>query len=336
MTGSDRTGEARPTDQGPESAGPDPADAGAMTGTAAAAAAVRGGASATRRAFRSALRRGRIESSPVERALLYGCVGLTLLFVLFPFYWMLVTSVVPATELYRLPPRIVPGVVTAENYAALVNAETVSFLVYFRNSLVVATVSSAMAVAVSIFGAYSFARLEYPGRALISRGVLVSYMIAGILMVVPIFQIVVRLGLVDTLTSVILTHFVFTIPLGLYLLGNYFRSIPREIEEAALIDGYSRPEVIVRVTIPMSVPAIVAVYLYSFLLSWNEYLYASIFLRSQGNYTLPIGIEFLQFTFQNVWGEIMAASMLTTLPVVIMFLYLEKYMMAGLSFGSLD
>jgi len=301
-----------------------------------ATAAVRESAAATRRAFRAALGRGRIESSPVERAVLYGCVGLTLLFVLFPFYWMFVTSVVPATELYRLPPRIVPGVVTAENYASLVDAETVSFLVYFRNSLVVATVSSAMAVAVSVFGAYSFARLEYPGRALISRAVLVSYMIAGILMVVPIFRIVVRLGLVDTLTSVVLTHFVFTIPLGLYLLGNYFRSIPPEIEEAALIDGYSRPEVIVRVTIPMSVPAIVAVYLYSFLLSWNEYLYASIFLRSQENYTLPIGIEFLQFTFQNVWGEIMAASMLTTLPVVITFLYLEKYVMAGLSFGSLD
>lgn len=281
-------------------------------------------------------KRSRIESSFLDRLILYLCVIVTMFFALFPFYWMFVTSIVPPGELYELPPSIIPTRFTSEWYRVLLDAETVPFIRYFINSVFVATVSSAMAVGISIFGAYSFARLDYPGRAVMSRGVLLAYMISGILMVVPIFQIVVWLGLVDTLTALILTHFIFTIPLGLYLLGNYFRSIPHEIEEAAMIDGYSRPQVIYKITIPMSIPAIVAVYLYSFMLSWNEYLYAVIFLRSQENYTLPIGIEFLQFEFRFVWGEVMAASLLMTIPVVIMFLYLEKYMVEGLTLGSMD
>lgn len=297
---------------------------------------VRESATATKRIYGRAFRRSQIEASPIDKAILYLCVIATLFFALFPFYVMLVTSIAPVTQLFQLPPSIVPSAFTFEHYRELIEAETVPFPRYFLNSVFVATISSAMAVGISIFGAYSFARLEYPGRAIMSRGVLVSYMIAGILMVVPIYQIVVWLGLVDTLTSLILTHFIFTIPLGLYLLGNYFRSIPHEIEEAAMIDGYSRPEVIMKITIPMSIPAIVAVYLYSFLLSWNEYLYAVIFLQSQEKYTLPIGIEFLQFQFQYVWGEVMAASMLMTVPVVIIFLYLEKYMVEGLTLGSMD
>lgn len=274
--------------------------------------------------------------SLIDRIVLGGCLVLTLLFALFPFYWMFVTSIVPPGELYSLPPSFVPTEVTLDHFVSLLTAETVPFARYFINSVVVATVSSAAAVLISIFGAYSFARLDYPGRAFMSRGVLVSYMIAGILMVVPIYQIIVWLGLVDTLTALILTHFIFTIPLGLYLLGNYFRSIPFEIEEAAMIDGYSRPEILARVTIPMSMPAIIAVFLYSFLLSWNEYLYAVVFLHSAENFTLPIGIEFLQHEFEFVWGEVMAASLITTIPVVIIFLYLEKYMIEGLTLGSMD
>lgn len=299
------------------------------------ATAVRESIKSTKEFYVGTVRQSRIEANLFDRVILYGAVALTLFLTLFPFYWMVVTSIVPATELYSLPPSILPSEFTLDHYREIMIAQ-VPFYVYFFNSFLVATISSVMAVGVSLFGAYSFARLQYPGRAFMVRGVLLSYMIAGILMVIPIFQIVVYLRLVDTLTSVILTHFIFTIPLGLYLLGNYFRSIPAEIEEAGMIDGYSRLEVLMRITIPMSVPAIVAVFLYSFLLSWNEYLYASIFLNTQELYTLPIGIEFLQFEFENVWGEIMAASMLTTIPVVIMFLYLEKYMMAGLSFGSLD
>jgi multiple sugar transport system permease protein len=281
-------------------------------------------------------RRRTIEAPLWERALFYLALATILFVSLFPFYWMAVTSFVPEVWLYNLPPKIVPTSLTLENYDELFGAESVPFVQYFVNSLFVGTTSAALGLFFSIFGAYSFARLEYPGRGIFSRGVLVNYMFAGILLVIPIFQIVVWLGIVNTRFALILTHFIFVIPLGLYMLGNFFRSIPPEIEEAALMDGYSRIEVIFKITLPMSKPAIVATYLYAFLLSWNEYLYASILLRDQGKYTLPIGIEQLQYAFQNVWGDVMAASLLTTVPVLIIFLYLQKYMVEGLSFGSMD
>jgi multiple sugar transport system permease protein len=283
-------------------------------------------------------RRRSIEAPPWERALFYLALAVVAFVSLFPFYWMAVTSFVAEAWLYSLPPEVVPSPsdLSVENYDTLLGAETVPFVQYFLNSLFVGTVSAVLGLAFSIFGAYSFARLEYPGRTLFSRGVLVNYMFAGILLVIPIFQIIVWLRLVNTRIGIVLTHFIFVIPLGLYLLGNYFRSVPREVEEAGLMDGYSRLEVIVRITLPMSKPAIVATYMYAFLLSWNEYLYASILLRDQALYTLPIGIEQMQYAFENVWGDVMAASLLTTIPVLLIFLYLQKYMVEGLSFGSMD
>jgi multiple sugar transport system permease protein len=288
--------------------------------------------------FGRRFRRQSIEAPLWERALFYLILGSVVFVSVYPFWEMTATSFVDESWLYSLPPEVVPAPseLTLDNYRDLFGAESAPFVQYFINSLVVATISAALGVLFSIFGAYSFARLEYPGRWLFSRGVLVNYMFAGILLVIPIFQIIVWIDLVNTRTGIILTHFIFVIPLGLYLLGNYFRSIPKEIEEAGMMDGYSRLEVILRITIPMSKPAIVATYMYAFLLSWNEYLYASLFLRDQNLYTLPIGIEQLQFAYDNVWGEVLGASLITTIPVLILFLYLQRYLVEGLSFGNMD
>jgi multiple sugar transport system permease protein len=259
-----------------------------------------------------------------------------LIVALFPFYWMLISSILPQSSLYQVPPSIVPTDISLESFRIVLFAESFPFFRYLINSTLVGLVAATLATTISIFGAYSFSRLNYYGRGFLARGVLVSYMFAGILFVVPIFQIVAGIGLIDSRMGLLGVHFIFMIPLALYLLGNYFRSIPHEIEEAAMIDGYSRLEVIFYITIPISMPAIVAVFMYAFLLSWNEYLYASIIIRSTELFTLPIGIENLQNSFNQVWGQVMAASLLTTLPVLILYLYLEKYMMAGLSFGSMD
>jgi multiple sugar transport system permease protein len=161
-------------------------------------------------------------------------------------------------------------------------------------------------------------------------------MLAAITLVIPLFQLLVQFGLVDTRLSLYITYTVKTLPLTLYILWNYFRSLPVEIEEAAFIDGYSRLETIVRVIVPVSLPVLVAAFLFSFKIAWNEYLFASVFLQSESLYTLPIGIETLDSAFQNVWGEIMAASIITTLPIIVMFLYLEKYMVEGLTAGAVE
>ncbi|WP_433627735.1 carbohydrate ABC transporter permease [Halomicrococcus sp. NG-SE-24] len=286
--------------------------------------------------FRAAFRTNRIEGNRWERAVFYVSLALTLVVSLFPFYWMAVTSVMPEGAIYSLPPTFVPEEITLRHYESVFSPQTFPFVTYFKNSLVIATITAGLSVLVATFGAYSFARLDYPGHGLFSRGVLMVYMFSGILLVVPLFQVVVWLGLVDSLKSLVITYLVQTLPVSLYMLGNYFRSVPPEIEEAAMMDGYSRLEVIFRITLPLSAPAIVAVFIYTFMISWNEYLFASIFLKSQSNFTLPIGLDALSSGFHQVWGQIMAASLMTSIPIIIMFVYLEKYMVEGLTFGAVE
>jgi multiple sugar transport system permease protein len=288
--------------------------------------------------FKNALGLGEqtIETSLYERLIFYIALGLSLFVTLFPFYYMTVASLTPESSLYSLPPTLIPDEITLTHYRTVFGPETFPFLTYFKNSFIVATVTAGASVVVATFGAYSFARLDYKGRGIFSRGVLMVYMFSGILLVVPMFQVIVWLGFVDSLWSLFITYLVQTLPVSLYMLGNYFRSIPEEIEEAAIMDGYSRLEVIFKITLPLSAPAIVAVFFFTFMIAWNEYLFASIFLESQGVYTLPIGIEALASGFHQVWGEIMAASLLTSVPLIVMFVYLEKYMVEGLTFGAVE
>ncbi|MFC4438635.1 MULTISPECIES: carbohydrate ABC transporter permease [Natrialbaceae] len=288
--------------------------------------------------FKNALGLGEqtIETSLFERLVFYIALGLSLFVTLFPFYYMTVASLTPEANLYSLPPTLLPDEITLTHYRTVFGPETFPFLTYFKNSFIVATITAGASVLVATFGAYSFARLDYAGRGIFSRGVLMVYMFSGILLVVPMFQVIVWLGFVDSLWSLFITYLVQTLPVSLYMLGNYFRSIPEEIEEAAIMDGYSRLEVIFKITLPLSAPAIVAVFFFTFMIAWNEYLFASIFLESQGVYTLPIGIEALASGFHQVWGEIMAASLLTSVPLIVMFMYLEKFMVEGLTFGAVE
>jgi len=277
-----------------------------------------------------------LETTLFDRVVFYLALGLTLFVSLFPFYYMIVASLSPESSLYTLPPTLIPQELTLTHYETVFGPETFPFITYFKNSFIVSVLTAGGSVVVATFGAYSFARLDYRGRAIFSRGVLVVYMFSGILLVVPMFQVVVWLGFVDSLASLFVTYLVQTLPVSLYMLGNYFRSIPEEIEEAAIMDGYSRLEVIWKITLPLSAPAIVAVFFFTFMIAWNEYLFASIFLRSQAVFTLPIGIEALSSSFRQVWGQIMAASLLTSLPLVVVFVYLEKYMVEGLTFGAVE
>ena len=300
--------------------------------------AVRESASNTVTQFTSAFRRGRLEATLVERLLFYLAVGILLVVALFPIYVMAITSVSSDFVLYNPPPTLLPDVsaLTLQHYAAVLEPNNFPFVTYFLNSAIVALSTSLIAVVVATFGGYSFARLDYRGSSAIQILVLFVYLFSGILLIVPLFRIIIFLGLPNTLTSLISTYLVFVLPLSLYMLGNYFEGIPQEIEEAALIDGYSRIETIFRVTLPLSAPGIVAVFLFAFIIAWNEYLFASVFLNSSEAFTLPIGIVNLSLTFRQAWGQVMAASLITSLPIVLIFLYLEKYMVEGLVAGGVE
>lgn len=213
------------------------------------------------------------------------------------------------------------------------------FLKYFRNSLILSLVAAFLSVSLSIFGAYSFSRLKYSGRSTIQRGVLFVYMFGGILILIPLYTMASNFGLLKseagTFTALLVIYMVQTLPVSLYMLGNFFRTIPFSIEEAAMIEGSSRLGTITRIVIPLSMSAIVTVFIYSFMIAWNEYLFASVFLKGYKEiYTLPLGLRQLYYSKNAIWDRIMAASMLTATPVIALFMTIQKNLVGGLSAGG--
>ncbi|MBB6478865.1 carbohydrate ABC transporter permease [Spirochaeta isovalerica] len=213
------------------------------------------------------------------------------------------------------------------------------FLKYFRNSLFLSLTAAFLSVSLSIFGAYSFSRLKYIGRSSIQRGVLFVYMFGGILLLIPLYTMASNLGLLateaGTFFALLIIYLVQTLPVSLYMLGNFFRTIPFSIEEAAMIEGASRLGTIVRIVIPLSISAIVTVFIYSFMIAWNEYLFAAVFLKGYTDiYTLPLGLRQLYVSKNAIWDRIMAASMLTAMPVIALFMTIQKNLVGGLSAGG--
>ncbi|HPE69703.1 MAG TPA: carbohydrate ABC transporter permease [Thermotogota bacterium] len=217
--------------------------------------------------------------------------------------------------------------------------EQFPFLRFFRNSLLLAGIAAFTSLVLAIFGAYSFSRIRYPGRTFLQRSILVVYLFGGAVLAVPLYQIFVGMGLTRTAFSSVVVLFIIyvlnTLPVSLYMLGNYFRTIPYSIEEAAIIDGCTRTQAILKIVIPLSMPALITVFIYSFMIAWNEYLFASIFIRPFPTaYTLPVGLNELFYSEHAVWSKMMAASVLTAVPVVVLFMLMEKYLTSGLTVGG--
>ncbi len=213
------------------------------------------------------------------------------------------------------------------------------FIRYFRNSLIVSVLSSLASVALAVLGAYSFSRTRYRERGLVQRGVLFVYMFGGTLLLIPMYKLAVSLGFmanpVGATAALGIVYLVQTLPVSLYMLGNYFRTIPYSIDEAALIDGCSRWQTIYRIILPLSISAIATVFIYSFMIAWNEYLFASVFLKSfNESYTLTIGLKSLFVSKNAIWDRIMAASMLTAVPVVALFMMIQQRLVSGLAQGG--
>ena len=210
---------------------------------------------------------------------------------------------------------------------------------YFANSLLLSFCAAFLSVSIAILGAYSFSRLRYPGQASVQRGVLFVYMFGGILLLIPLYKLFVSLGFLSTpagtFTSLLVIYMVQTLPVSLYMLGNFFRTIPFSIEEAAMIEGSTRVGALFRIIIPLSFSAIATVFIYSFMIAWNEYLFASVFLKNfKELYTLPMGLKALFNSKNAIWDRIMAASVLTATPVIILFMAIQKNLVGGLSEGG--
>lgn len=263
--------------------------------------------------------------------------------ILFPFYWLVSSSFKSYAEIGGREAVYIPARLRLDAYRELFDPSHESYQDFGRNIINTAKISiptALIAVILSTFGAYAVARLRFRGRDAMLNGVLLVYLFPGILLIIPLFamlsQIGARLGFEvrDNLMVLMFTYLAQTLPVALYMLANYFRTIPEEIEQAGLIDGCTRLGVIWRITMPLAIPALVSVFIYTFMIAWNEYLYAFVFLTDRAMFTMPIAINTIFNDPQPRPHVVMAASTIMTLPIVFLFLSLERFLTEGLSAGG--
>ncbi|MGE3269134.1 MAG: carbohydrate ABC transporter permease [Chloroflexota bacterium] len=267
------------------------------------------------------------------RIYLYVSVLVIVFLVAFPLFWMIASSFKPRNELYAFPPTFFPAVPTFENYVELLTQT--NFSTYFKNSLIVATASTVLSMVVASFGGYALSRFRYPGFRMFARVTLLAYMLPSIMLVIPLYVTMGDIGLVDTLASLVVTNTTFTLPFALWLLRAYFSTIPVELEEAAMIDGATRFQALMRVIVPLGLPGIVSTSIFAFTNSWNEYLYALVFIHSDSLRTLPPGMgTFIQMDSVYQWGVLMAGSVLITIPVLIFYMIVQRNLVVGLTEGG--
>jgi ABC-type glycerol-3-phosphate transport system permease component len=274
---------------------------------------------------------------PLGRALGRACLyaaalGLAAQAVL-PLLWMLSTSLKPPREVLAFPPTVVPAAPTLENFVRLFGQT--AFLTYFANSVLVAGLTVCLTMAVGAAGAYSLTRFRFPGREPAAKLILATYMFAPIMIVIPIYILARRLGIVNTHLALVLSYASFCLPFSLWLLRAFFRSIPLELEEAALVDGAGRARAVWHVVVPLALPGVIATAIFTFTLAWNDYVFTRILVASDELKTLPVGVQDLFSAAVVDWGLVMAAGVLITIPALGFFLAVQRHLVAGWGSGGL-
>jgi multiple sugar transport system permease protein len=268
----------------------------------------------------------------VQLGLSYAFLVTLLVMVLFPFYWMLVTSFKSEDQMRSLVSMFWPSPFVLENYTQLL--KKTEFVSWYGNSVIVAVSSTLVATAIGTIGAYALARLRFLGRGFMASATLITYLVPPSILFIPLYAQIRNMGLSNSLAGLIAAYPSFTVPFVTWLLMGYFESIPEELEEAAMIDGATRFGAFYRIVLPLAAPGVLAASLYAFTQAWNEFLYALVFITDGRLRTLPVGLA--SFITGDVygWGFLMAGAVLTTLPVIAAYIYLQKYMVDGLTAGS--
>ena len=265
-------------------------------------------------------------------AALYGLGTVLLLVGAFPLFWMLSTSLKPSGEIFATPPRLVPLHPTLDNFWRLF-ADT-RFMLFFENSVAVAGATVLLTLSVSALGAYSLTRYTFRGRDTVAGLILLTYMFAPIMIIIPFYILVKQFGLVNTRLALVLSYTTFCLPFCLWLLRAFFQSIPLELEEAALVDGAHRGKAVWYVVLPLALPGLIAAAIFTFILAWNDFLFALVLISSEELKTLPVGVNDLFNATIVDWGLIMAAGVMITVPTVVFFAAVQRYLVQGWTAGG--
>jgi ABC-type glycerol-3-phosphate transport system permease component len=255
-----------------------------------------------------------------------------LVFTAFPLLWMASTAFKVSQEIFATPPSLWPRTFTLANVERLF-AET-RFLTYLLNSLTVALATAALTLIVSTPAAYSLTRFRFAGREKLAALILFTYMFAPIMIIIPFYVMMRFLGLNNTHLGLVLAYTAFCLPFNLWLLRTFFQGIPVDIEQAALVDGANRFQAVVYVVVPLALPGVVATGIFTFILAWNDYIFARVLIGADELKTLPVGIADLYNASVVDWGMIMAAGLLVIAPVLGVYVFIQKYMVAGWGAGG--
>ncbi|NLF76911.1 MAG: carbohydrate ABC transporter permease [Chloroflexi bacterium] len=261
-------------------------------------------------------------------------IVLVMALVIAPFYWIFSSSVKVPQEVIARNPTLFPQSFTTEHYEKLFQRS--DFPNYLQNSLVVAFGTMVITVFLSTLAAYGLYRLRFPGRNVLFRVILITYAFPGVLLLVPLYDMMSRLGLVDHLVALVIVDVTLAAPFAVWMLQAFFRTIPQELEEAAALDGATRLGIIVRIMLPLAAPGVASIAIFAFITSWTEYIFASILIISDANRTVPVGLAGIIGQYQVDWGLLLAGATVTALPVLVLFGLVGRNFVEGLTAGAIQ
>jgi multiple sugar transport system permease protein len=268
----------------------------------------------------------------LDRAIVYFLLIAISFIVAFPFLWLLLTSFKTYPEIYAFPVIYAPSTVTLEHYVKVMFQH--DFARYFLNTSIISIGTGLFSILLAVMPAYAFSRFQFPTKRPLFISILLCQMFPQTIFLIPFFLMLKALHLMDTLPGVILTYLPFTTPIGIWFMSSFFREVPRDLEEMALIDGCGPFQAFFRVALPLVLPGLAAVAIYSFLFAWGELMFALAFLPGVNNQTVPIVLSLFVGQYQTRWGPLFAGSVAATIPALIIFVFLQSYFVRGLTAGA--
>ncbi len=269
----------------------------------------------------------------VGNTVLILCLIFLFVIAIMPFYWIFVSSVKSPQEIIARVPTFIPSSFTLEHYDKLLNGS--DFPIYMFNSILVSLGTMVITVALSTSAAYGLYRIRLPGRNFIFRVILVTYAFPGILLLIPLYGMMSRLGIIDTLIGLVIINVTFAAPFAVWMMRAFFSTLPVDIEDAAALDGANRLQIMLRILLPLAAPGVASIAIFAFIMSWTEYMFASVMIISDEKRTLPVGLAGIIGQYQIDWGLLLAGAALTALPVIILFSFVGRSFVRGLTAGAM-
>jgi multiple sugar transport system permease protein len=262
----------------------------------------------------------------------YAALGLMVVVYGFPIYWALITSLKSLPEMMASVPTFFPQDITFRHYREVVFQSR--FFTFLVNSVIIGGATTVITLVLSLGAGYSLSRLRFRGKRVFEASVMAVYLFPGILLIIPLFQVMASVGLYDTLFSVVLTHVILALPFGVWTMSAFFDTVPLSLEEAARIDGASRLRALLQIYVPLVAPGLATVAIFAFVVSWNDFLFPAILLASPSNHTISVGIAGWTGAYSINYGQVSAVSILTIIPVVVLYAFVGRYFISGMSAGA--